>query len=277
MAKQFNSDKYHYFVLLPEVAYKQETDGLNAGRIRPAIGSVGFRTYTDRAGVFGRKGGPVEYVISRDGQGRDKGKYFTLDQAHNAFMVRDGDADIYDKSMFNFIKNHPWCEDSPNGTYVNNEHGDKVQIDVKFRLMNTEADAEIALEASINRSKAILSAGEIDEDTLVEVAAVGVGYHGKPDKLMRHKVVEWANKRPKDYFEVLNSGDRAIRALIRKGISDNVLQVKHPLIYWDNRMIGTDEDAAVKTLIDDPDTFEALSEKVKLRTKAEPSTKIKKK
>jgi hypothetical protein len=275
MAKQFNSDKYHYFVLLQEVAYKTETDGPNAGKTRPAIGSVGFRTYTDKSGAFGRKGAPVEYVVSRDGNGRDKGKYFTLDQAHNAFMVRDGDCDIYEKSMFDFIKNHPWCEGSPNGVYVNTPEGDRVQLDVKFRLMNTEADAEVALEASLNRSKAVLSASEIDDQTLVEVAAIGVGYHGNPDKMMRHKVVEWANKRPKDYFEVLNSGDRAVRALIRKAISENVFQVKHPLIYWDNRLIGTDEDAAVKSLMDDADLMTALNERVKLRTKGETPKKKK--
>lgn len=273
MAKQFNSDKYHYFVLLPEVAYKQEVDGPNAGKTRPAIGSFGFRNYTDKAGVFGRKGSPVEYVTSRDDKGRDKGKYFTLDQAHNAFMVREGDSDIYDKSMKKFIESSPWCEGSPNGTYTKNAEGDEIQLDVKFRLMNTEADAEVALEASLIRSKAVLSAGELDDQTLSEVAVIGIGHHGNPDKLMRHKVVEWANKRPKDYFEILNSGDRSARALIRQAISKGILTVKHPLIYWGDRVIGTDEDKAVKTIIDSPTDKDALIEAVGFKVEEKPKKK----
>lgn len=268
MATKFNTDKIHYFVLIPEVAAKVETDGPNTGKSKPAIGSIGFRTYTDRAGVFGRKGASVEYVTSRDDKGRDKGKYFTLDQAHNAFQVREGDTDVYDKSMFDFLKNSPFCEGSPNGTYATTLEGDKIQLDVKYRLMNTEADAEVALEASLNRAKAISSAGEIDDQTLLEVAAVGIGFHGKPDKIMRHKVVEWANKRPNDYFDTLNSGDRLVRALIRKAIADGIFQIKGSLIYWGNTMVGTDEDAAVKALVDDKELLEGLQEKVDLKAKA---------
>lgn len=276
MAKQFKSDNYKYYVLIPEVAYKMETDGPNAGKLRPAIGSVGFSSYTDKAGVFGRKGAAVQYVVSRDNQGRDNGKYFTLSQSHNAFMVREGDTDIYGKSMDDFIANSPECEGSQNGTYVKDANGDTVQLNVKFRLMDNEADAEVALEASLNRSKAVLSASEIDDQTLSEVAAVGIGYHGNPDKLMRHKVVEWANKRPADYFEILNSGDRAVRALIRKGIAKGTLTVKHPLIYWENRMIGTDEDAAVKTFTDEPDLQKALTEAIGMIVDDKPKLKKKK-
>jgi hypothetical protein len=273
MKKAFNTERYSHFVLLPEVAYRQDPDG----KVRPNIGSISFRDYTDRAGVFGSTGVSVQYVVSRDDRGRDKGKFFTLSQQHNAFVVNDTDKDIYGKLMFEFIANHPWCEGSPNGKYSVNENGDRVQSDVKYRLMNSEADAEVALMATLNRSKAQLSAGEIDPQTLLEVSAIGIGYHGDPDKTMRHKVVEWAGKRPNDYFEVLNSGDRLVRALIRKGIADNILTLKDPLIYWGNTLLGTDEDGAVKTLVDDKDRFSALSEKVNLKSKVEGPPKTKKK
>jgi hypothetical protein len=273
MKKAFNTTKYSHFVLLPEVAFKREPDG----SMRAGIGSISFGSYTDKAGVFGTTGVAVQYVVSRDDRGRDKGKFFTLSQSHNAFIVNETDQDIYKKTMFDFIASSPWCEGSPNGKYIIDENGDRKQIDVKYRLMNSEADAEIALEATLNRSKAQLSAGEIDAQTLLEVAAIGIAYHGEPDKTMRHKVVEWAGKRPNDYFEVLNSGDRLIRALIRKGISDNILTLKDPLIYWGNTLLGTDEDGAVKTLVDDKDRLSALQEKVNLKAKVEVAPKPKKK
>jgi len=273
MKKPFNTLKYSHFVLLPEVAQRVDPDGY----IRPNIGSISFGSYTDKAGVFGKTGVVVQYVVSKDDRGRDKGKYFTLSQSHNAFVVNETDCDIYNKTMYDFIANSPWCEGSPNGKYIIDEHGDKKQIDVKYRLMNTEADAEVALEATLNRSKAQLSAGEIDSQTLLEVAAIGIAFHGEPDKTMRHKVVEWAGKRPNDYFEVLNSGDRLVRALIRKGIADNILTLKDPLIYWGNTLLGTDEDGAVKTLVDDKDRFEALQEKVNLKSKPTTTKQLKKK
>jgi hypothetical protein len=268
MKKAFNTSKTNYFVLLPEVLYKQETSGPNAGKMVPAIGSFSFRDYTDRTGALGRGTGvAVQYVVSKDDRGRDKGKFFTLSQSHNAFMVNDTDRDLYGTRMIEFIANSPFCEGSPNGSYKEDANGNLVQTNVMYRLLNDEKDAEVALEASLNRSKAQLSANEIDEQTLLEVATIGIGYNGKPDKIMRHRVVEWAGKRPKDYFEVLNSGDRLVRALIRKAIADNIFTVKGELIYWASTLIGTDEDSAVKKLVDDKDLLSGLQEKVDLKIK----------
>jgi hypothetical protein len=277
MKKPFNTSKYHHFVLLPEVLYKQEISGPNAGKMVPGIGSVSFRDYTDRTGALNRGTGvAVQYVVSKDDRGRDKGKFFTLSQSHNAFMVNETDSDLYGTKMFDFIANHPWCEGSPNGKYFENENGDKVQIDVKFRLMNSEADAEVALAATLNRSKAQLSASEIDEQTLSEVAAIGIGAHGKPDKMMRHKVVEWAGKRPNDYFTVLESGDRRLRAIVRKGVADGVLTIKDPLIYWNSTLLGADEDATISYLLSNPDMLSALEEKVDLKSRPSEPPKKKK-
>lgn len=277
MKKYYNADKEHYFVLLEEVLYKVENFGPNAGKVVQNMGPTSFRDYTDKKGVFGKTGVSVQYVISKDDLGRDRGKFFTLSQSHNAFKVNETDTDIYGKKMIEFIANHPWCEGSPNGDYVKDENGDVIQVNVKYRLLNDEKDAEIALQASLNRSKAQLSANEIDEQTLVEVATIGLGMSGKPDKIMRHRVVEWAGKRPSDYFEVLNSGDRLVRALVRKAIADNIFTTKGELIYWGSTIIGTDEDAAVKKLLEEKDMMDALREKIDLKAKpSEPPKKTKK-
>lgn len=262
VAKQFNTEKISHFVVTEEFATKKDVGGPTNGQIRPAFGSISFRAYVDRTGVFGTTGREVQYVISRDDKGRPKGKWFTLSQSHNAFKVNDTDCDTEGKSMYDFIANHPWCEGSPNGDYREVD-GKIVQVNVRYRLMDSEADAERALEAGQKRAKAQNSVLELDEQTLLEVATIGTGYRGS-EKMMRHKVFEWAGIKPDDYLEALNSGDRAYRALIRRGINDKVLTLKGEIIYWEATVLGANEDIAVQALLQDKTLFEALKEKIKI-------------
>jgi hypothetical protein len=97
-------------------------------------------------GVVGSKdnapsvGKVVKYVTSRDG-GKDKGKYFTWNESHRRFMVREGEKDVYGVTQYDFLKNAPECEGSPNGNYL----PDGTQIGVMYREMNEAKDAEVAL------------------------------------------------------------------------------------------------------------------------------------
>ena len=271
--KAFNMAKYHYFVLVPERQWKQETD-MNGNPVTVQnMSTTTFRTYTDKAGVFGKPGIAVQYVTGRDENGRDKGKYFTLSQSHNAFMVNEGDTDIYGKKMIDFLQAYPGCEDSPNGTYHDDGQGGQIQSNKEFRLMDTDADAEVALDATKNRAKAELSASELDEQTLMEVAAIGINVHGKPDKIMRHKVVEWSGKRPKDYFEVLNAGDRFLRAVVRKSVADGTLRESNGLHYWGTQLLGSSEDATIAYLLEHEDQLTALREKANLKVPEQPAKK----
>lgn len=273
---QFNSDKIRHYVVTPEFAVKTVPgpDGLPVQV--PAFGTIGFRSYTDITGVFGNPGAEVQYVIAKDKYNQPKGKYFTWTQAHNAIVVRDGDHDVEGKPMNKFISAHPWCEGSPNGKYIKDNNGDKIQLDVKFRLLNTEADAEVALEASIRRSKAVISANEIDLETLKEVAILGIGVANVPEKILRHKVTEWATKRPQDYFDVLESGDRVVRASVRKALADGTFQKKGELIMWGNTVIGADENDAVSKILKDEALKSHLVEKTGLvEEKVEKKSKAK--
>ena len=116
--KAFNSDNFCHFVLLPERTFERDTDG----SIRERSGSLSFRTYTDTAGVFGRQGAGVMYVETIDENGKPKGKNFTIGQSHNAFVVRKDQADVNQKTMYDFLANAPFCLGSPNGTYVADEN-----------------------------------------------------------------------------------------------------------------------------------------------------------
>jgi len=253
MAKNFNTNNFKYFVLLADVAAKG--------------GLVSFSTYTDHANALGKGHGTgVRYTEGVDKKGEPRGKFFELSQSRRTFQVREGQKDINGISMYDFLKNSPECEGSPNLP-----QGAKP----RFREMNDARDAEVALKSGKMRIRAAASALEIDDSTLKELAA-HIGFFGESNDLMRHRVVEWAEKRPEDYFEVLESGDRSIRALIRIGLSTGILKKNGPIIKWEEAIIGNEEDSAVSKLMGDQDMLAALEERIGFTTKKEkPSKKTK--
>lgn len=259
MKKPFNSNNLTYFVLT----------GIGLEKINRG-GTHSMSTYVDYAGVFGSPGATVRYVTSRDDRGRDKGKYFTWSESHRRFVVREGERDINGITQYEFLKNAPECEGSPNGSYS----PDGAQTNVIYREMNTTRDAEVALEADQLRILAQANALALESSVLAEVAAhIGV-FASKEDStgmLMKVRVVDWAGKHPNDYWEVLNSGDREVRAVIRKAIADGILKVKGTIILWEETVIGSDENSAVSKLISDPAMFSALKEKIDF--KAAPTVK----
>lgn len=241
-----------------------------------------FRTYTDRVGIFGSPGVEVLYNDgTKDRNGRATGKNFAVDQSHYNLQAREGQKDVDGKPMFKFFMYAPFCEGSPNGDYTYGEGGEVpmeqlqdrdanirriktgeiIQHGVKIKLMDSDLDAQIALEAGMKRADAERSAGEIDEETLLEIAAL-IGEFGEPDNTMRYKVFSFASKRPYDYFAHFNAGDRGLRALIRKALDKGVLKTKGELIYWENTLIGNDENGAVATLNSTPQMLAGIKEKV---------------
>jgi hypothetical protein len=254
--KNFNANAFTWFVLVGE-----GIDKVNRG------GSYSFRGYSDHANAHGLGAGKyIEYVTSRDANGRPVGKYFTLDESRRRFQVREGESDINQITQYSFFKNCPDCEGSPNGYYIQvDDAGTMVQQGIMFRELNTDADAGVALEAESRRIEAQASATKVDDATLQDLGAF-IGVFGEPGKFMRLKVVEWAGKRPVDYFKVLNSGDRAVRAVVRKALEDGVFSKRGSVIYWQETMIGADEDAAIATLLKEPRMMEALQKKVDLKT-----------
>jgi hypothetical protein len=253
MAK-FNPGKVHNFVCV------------DRDMIREA-GSCSFNSYDDHAGVFGNPGARIIYNQGRkDRNGKPVGQYFTLDQSHYNLQARDNQMDYDGIKLYDFLANSPYCEGSPNGDYREDPETKEIkQYGVKFKLLNTAADAKIAVDAKKQRVAAEASALGVDDETLTELAA-HLGVFGEADELMRNKVSDWASKRPKEYFEVLNSGDRPIRAVVRKALEDGIFKKKGEVIYWDNTMIGASEDIAVATLLQEKDMLSALKEKMALVT-----------
>lgn len=254
-------------------------------------GSLSFRNYTDVSGVFGNVGAVIIYDDgSKDKQGNSLGKPFSISQSHYKLLAREGQKDYRGLELSEYFLNLPFCEGSPNGVYTDQDglrvEGDKkrennlrklrsgelTQHNVKIRLMETEKDAEIALDAGLKRVEAQMSVGQIDEETLSEISAL-FGIFGSPDKIMRQKLFEKAGKFPIDYFKHFNSGDRSVRALVRKGLAEGVLKQRGTVIFWEETLIGNEENSAVATLIGDQKLQEALTAKVGLKATAKSKKK----
>jgi hypothetical protein len=248
-------------------------------------GTYSFRAYTDRVGVFGNPGAVIIYDDgTKDRTGRPIGKAFSIGQSHYKLQARENQKDYAHILLSKFFLNAPFCEASPNGDYIDQDgnqvpieelkdreknlkrlrSGEIKQLNVKIKLLEDEKDAEIALDAGLKRAEAQLSVGKIDEDTLSEIAAL-LGVFGPADQTMRLKVYEFAGKRPIDYFNHLNAGDRGVRAVLRKAIADRVLKLKGSVIMWNETILGNDENSAVSTLLGDKEMLNALSSEVKIK------------
>lgn len=219
--------------------------------------------YIDHDGVFGKPGEYVTYYIgTKDKKGNPVGKRFRFDLSLRRLLVRDSDQDFNGIKLFDFLKNYPGCEGSPYGEYVVKD-GVQVQEGILFREMNTAKDAAVALEADKFRVKAQAEVIALDDQTLEEVAAI-LGHYGEVDEIMRLKVLEFAGKRPNEYFDLMQSGDRSVRATVRKALDQGIFVKKGSMIMWDNTIIGADEDSAMGMLIKEPSMLKALQDKMSL-------------
>lgn len=251
--KNFKQPNQHtYFVLCGEGLEKV----MNGGSITLA---AGYMDYDGHVHPQGEKGKVVKYIKTRTYDGKEIPQYFRFDTSFKRLQTREHDKDFFGVSQFEFLRNYPTCEGSPYGTYI-----DGVQRGVEFRIMNEAKDAKTALEADRLVTKAKADALNLDEETLSEIGAL-IGVYGEPDDMMRFRVVEFAGKRPNDYFSLLETGDRAVRAIVRKAKDQGLFTVKGTSIYWDQTLIGADEDGAVTTLLKDKQMITALQEKLGLK------------
>jgi len=260
--RPYDSTRFKWFVVVGD-----GLDRINRG------GTISFRHYTDHAGAIGDPGRLIEYVTSKDSEGKSVSKYFVLDESRRRLQVRETDKDMNGLSQYEFLKNYPECEGSPNGDYIEVD-GIVIQRGVIFRELDSDKDADVALEAEAQRTKAKDSAFKLDDKTLQEIAA-NIGFFGAPGSQMKLTVIEFAEKRPSDYFKLLNAGDRNVRAIVRKAIADGLFSVRGSIIYWENTVMGSDENEAVARILKDEQILNALQNKVDLGTEAKSTAPVK--
>lgn len=250
-------NQHTYFVLCGEGLNKV----MNGGSITL---SAGYLDYLGKVHPSKEEGKVVKYIKTRTYDGKEIPQYFRFDTSFKRLQSREHDKDFFGVSQIEFLKNYPTCEGSPYGTYQEDENGRKVQVGVEFRIMNEAQDARVALEADRLVTRAKSDALALDEETLSEIGAL-IGVYGAPDDMMRFRVVEYAGKRPNDYFNLLATGDRAVRAIVRKAKDQGVFKQKGTSYYWEETLIGADEDGAVTTLLKDRQMIDALQDRLGLK------------
>lgn len=251
MSNKFRGFEGTWFVLVPE-ALKLIEEG---GSYTITDG------YYDYDGIFGEPGKFIRYVTSRDEKGRINAKRYRFNESFFRIMTRKSDVDCDGKvSQYDFLKNHPECEGSPYGQYEMVD-GKKVQVGYCFKELNEEKDAMLALQADRLRTEAQAEVLKLDDATVEEVASI-LGVYGQAPSIQRLKVLEFAGKKPAEFNELMRSGDRAVRALVRKAIADEVFTKKGSVISWESTIIGNNEDDAIATLLGDQSMIEALQEKL---------------
>lgn len=217
--------------------------------------------YVDHANKLGLGAGTyVEYQIGgNDKWGKPVVKRFRFDESFRKVQTRPSDKSAQGISQYDFLRNHPGCLGSENGTY----DAKGVQLGAIYKEYDPQKDAEVAFEAGEARINAQSAALTLDPQTLEEIANI-LGHFGEPDKAMRVTVIEFAGKRPSEFNELLNAGDRSFRAIVRKALAEGEFTKKGEMIFWGETLIGNSEDAAVSRLAGDQTMIDALKDRLKL-------------
>ena len=160
-----------------------------------------------------------------------------------------------------FLRNSPNCEGSPNGSYAH----DGTQLDIYFKEMNDQKSAQVGLDAEVARIEAQNQALKAKGQDFIDLCAL-IGVFDKDESIMRFALVDFAKNKPDKFTELVNDPVRKLKSLIRRGVSSQVIDKKGLMLTWENQLLGTDEDDAVRKLSIDENLQKALKshvEKVK--------------
>ena len=201
--------------------------------ISPYNESYGFSGYTDK------KGKACSYANSSDKNGQPIPFKWRFDQNHRVLKVHKEQKDINGVNAVEYLRGCPDCVGSPNSL------GDGKTG--WFKEMNQDRDADIAMEIKVLRneatSKAINSKGA-DFSELCEMYHIFDG----SESTKRYKLTDAAEADPKTFLRIYDDPTRKVRSLIRKALDAQVFRKEGPMIFWENKEIGIDEDTAVANL-----------------------------
>jgi hypothetical protein len=155
------------------------------------------------------------------------------------------------KAIIEFLRNHPECEGSANS------HGTAM-----FRELNENKDAEIAIQATMLRSKAETKVLALKGAELKD-AAHAFGYFKEGDGLRLHYLLQIAYYNPDQIFDVLDAPDFKAKALFKLAV-DKKLVIKKGVVYvYKEEKLGPEERDAVSKLLQDKDLFDAIAAELK--------------
>lgn len=215
--------------------------------VSPYNESYGFSGYTDK------KGKRCFYSNAYDKNGQPIPFKWRFDQNHRTLKVHIEQKDILGTNAVEYLRNCPDCVGSPNSI------GDPKAG--WFKEMNEDRDAEIAMEIKLLRNdaanKAINAKGADFEDMCLLL-----GIFTGSESTKRFKLTDAAEADPKTFLKVYDDPTRKIRGLVRKALDCGVFRKEGPMIFWENKEIGIDEDYAVSTLKSDAPLRKAVEANV---------------
>lgn len=234
--KEFNPSNYVYFVLLGD---------------KIDMASYGFTGYTDAEG---------EYNFMPSVRDPKTGEYIPKKYrfTRSRRMLR---VPASNKKELEFLRNHPECKGSKNGSYVEKEKGKLTQANVFFKELNDGKDAEISINATEVRLSAMNKAVQLQKDkVMLEDVATCLSFFSKDPKVLLHQILQYAENEPEKYLYIHDSEDLKQRSLFLKGKNKGVIQRKGSYYVIENEKLGVDEDECVTSIIKNPG-YEQLIEK----------------
>ena len=216
----------------------------------PLNRSFGFRTYTNE---FGQE---IGFMDGKDSKGQPIYHRWKFDQdGARTIRVHKNKTDVSERKLnaVEFLRNSPNCKGSPNGAY--SLYG--TQTDIYFEEMNDEKTAREGLNAEVVRVDALNAALKVKGQDFVDLCAL-IGVFNKEESVMRFALVDFAKNKPDKFNELYHDPVRQLKSLIRRGVSANVITKEGRMLSWENKLLGVDEDDAVRALKTDENLFKAL-------------------
>ena len=220
-----DTTKFTYFVLL-----------------NPMQSSFSFLAYfTDNEGEV------HEIVQKKDQFGNKTYRRFKWTQQNRTIRIPNKQ-----EGVIEFLRNHPFCEGSPNNS------GGMFE----YKELNDAKAASIALEAKRIRSKAESIALKLEGEELAEFAALIGSGHTDPG-LQAHAVAEYAGNNPPHFIQLYEDPARSARALYSKAKRAGILKNKGFMVFWENIHLGNGDEKAIQRIFEDEQLATAITEQLK--------------
>lgn len=222
-----------------------------------------FSSYTDYVGANGKgEGAGVFVAYQLDGKNKPIPYVFGFSMRDRTIRVEESKTDISGIKVVDFLRSHPECKGSPNGTYYFDSNGERRQSNVLFKEMNEEEDAQKALDAKSYRRNAENIAANLSLEEVYEINAV-LGVFKIGEVMSRHALSEVAGNKPDIFMKAYENPQRRAIAAVRKGLDKRILGYQGAAVIWNKTQIGHDEHDAANNLLKEGKMLEALESAIK--------------
>ena len=156
--------------------------------------------------------------------------------------------DEYDKSVYEFLKDHPLIK--------------------KFIVEDVSATERQNAETSILSAQAVTTASQLKEQELKDFALLLGLDSTQQEMLLRAKIIQHASTKPAKFLEQLNDIDKEHRIFLKKAFNEKLLTKVNGVWKHNTLNIGMTDNQAIVWLKDNGDTYALL--KHQLRTGVTP-------